>query len=233
MSRIMVLNIDFSIQSMTSEIHPVVLQDDRNVVLVDCGYVGSLPLLEKEMHKNGAAPEGLTHLLLTHHDHDHMGAAAALLKKYPSIQVVASAKETPFIDGTAKSPRLIQAENLQKCLSEDQKAFGEKFCAMLRSIQPVHVDIQVNDGDTFDWCENCVVLGTSGHTEGHISLWIKNEKTVIAGDAATIENGELVIANPQFTLEAKSAHKSLQTIKNFSEETIICYHGGVYQQNQH
>lgn len=54
-------------------IYPVVLKDDGNMVLIDCGYTGFLPILEQAMEEKGLVCSELTHVLLTHQDHDHMG----------------------------------------------------------------------------------------------------------------------------------------------------------------
>lgn len=228
MSNITILTMDFSFQGREDTIHPVVLQDDHHVVLIDCGYVGSLPLLEQELQKNNIELDALTHLVITHHDHDHMGTAAELKEKYPSIQVVASQEETPYISGSEKSLRLIQAEQLQEYLPEEQKEFGEKFSAVVRAVKPVPVDIQVKDGDRFDWCGGCVIVATFGHTLGHISLYVEKEGCLIVGDAATIEKGELVVANPQFTLDPERASHSLNKIKKMNADRKICYHGGEF-----
>lgn len=45
-------------------IYPVVLCDDDNCVLVDCGYVGSLSKIEKALQCNGLSPKAITHLFL-------------------------------------------------------------------------------------------------------------------------------------------------------------------------
>ena len=34
---------------------------------------------------------------------------------------------------------------------------------------------------------------------GHISLFLKETNSIVTGDAAVIENGELIIANPQLS----------------------------------
>lgn len=52
---------------------------------------------------------------------------------------------------------------------------------------------------------------------------------MITGDAAVLENNNLVIANPQFTLDIKKAEESLLKLKEYDVDTFICYHGGVYK----
>lgn len=227
MEEIIVLEIKFKFRGVDDTIYPVILKDDANMVLIDCGYVGFLTAIEKAMKENHLNYAELTHILVTHQDHDHMGALCALKHKYPRLQIVASEKEAPYISGKRKSLRLEQAEALQHLLPEDQKTFGEEFCNLLRSVEPAEVDLMVQDGDTFDWCGGCEIVGTPGHTPGHISIYVKSKKTFITGDAAALENGNLVIANPLFTIDMEKAEKSLNKILNSNAEEIICYHGGI------
>lgn len=208
-------------------IHPVVLADGKNTVLIDCGYPDSLPAIEEALEANGLSCAGLTHVLVTHQDHDHMGALAALKEKHPKIQVVASKTEAPYISGQLKSLRLAQAEAIQEHLPEEQKPFGLAFCAMLREVRPAAVDVEVQDGDGLDWCGGCTVIGTPGHTPGHISLFVRREKTLIAGDAVALTQGSPVVANPQFALNLAGAEASFARSMALGAEKIICYHGGV------
>ena len=59
-------------------VYPILLWGGRDIILVDCGFTGSLGAPERELGRHGLSAEQLTGLMLTHHDHDHMGAAAAL-----------------------------------------------------------------------------------------------------------------------------------------------------------
>ena len=227
MNDIVVLNIRFKFGSVEDVIHPVVLKDKVNMVLIDCGYTGFLSAVEQAMAEEDLFCSDLAHVLITHHDHDHMGALSELKRKYPQIQVVASEEEAPYIAGQLKSLRLKQAEARQSNLPEDQKAFGLAFCDVLKNVQPVDVDFKLHDGDVLDWCGGCTIMGMPGHTPGHISVCVKREKTLIAGDAATLEDGKLVIANPQYTLNMDEAKRSLDKIKAFGAKKVICYHGGI------
>ena len=211
-----ILNVHFRFGETEGVIHPVVLQDDAHVVLIDCGYTGFLPAIEEAMLKSGISCEDLTHAFITHHDHDHMGALSALKKKYPHIQVVAGEHEEPYISGRLRSLRLAQAEAMQLTLPKDQQAFGITFCNILRNVEPVPVDLIVHGGETLDWVGGCTVVNTPGHTPGHISLYPHNENIMIAGDAAVVENDKLAIANPQFTLDMQDAEKSLEKLLEYN-----------------
>ncbi len=229
MDQIIVLSIKYQFGGQEEKIHPVVLLDDNNMVLVDCGYPGFLPLIELEFKANNLEIGKLTHIMTTHHDHDHMGALYELKKKYPNIKIVAGSMEEPYISGARKYLRLEQAEKMQDALPMEQKQAGIDFCNMLKEVKPVDVDITVQGGDVLDWCGGCTILETFGHTAGHISLYLTKHRKIIAGDAAVLENNSLILANPQYTFEIDRAEASLQRIINFGAEEIICYHGGIWR----
>lgn len=211
-----------------SKVYPTLLWDPKNIILVDCGFIGSLPVVEKELQLHGVSVNQLTGLVLTHHDHDHMGAAAAIKRINPDIKIYSSLIETPFISAQEKPLRLRQAEEMQKTLPPEQQAFGQAFCDMLRRVEPVKVDIPLNDGEHLDWCGGCQVVATPGHTPGHISLIMERDSIIITGDAIALEDGLPVVANPQFSLNIEHATKSLKKLLSMNARAYYCYHGGVY-----
>jgi len=208
-------------------VYPTLLHDKENTILVDCGFIGSLPYIERELQQHGLSTAQLTGLVLTHHDHDHMGAAAALKRINPKVKIYASAEEAPFISAQEKPLRLHQAEELQKTLPPEQKRFGKAFCDMLRRVDPVAVDIFIRDGEEMDWCGGCRIIATPGHTPGHISLFMEKDMIIITGDAIVLEDGEPVIANPQFTLDMERATESMEKLLSLHGKAYYCYHGGI------
>lgn len=91
---------------------------------------------------------------------------------------------------------------------------------------PVDVDIKVKDGDYFDWAGGCRIIATPGHMPGHISLYLEESNSVVTGDAAVVEDGKLVIANPHFTLDLEKAEESLKKLKDIKADIYYCHHGG-------
>lgn len=228
---LIILDIDMTYGDIKDRIHPVILSDEVNCVLVDSGYVGSLPRLEEALRNNNILPEAITHIILTHQDHDHVGAAASFKKKFPNVRILASTEEAPYITGASKSLRLEQAEQLQKYLPEDMQEFGRSFCRLLRSVEPVQVDQLLSNDEQLPLCGGCQVISTPGHTPGHISLYLTEWDTIIAGDAIALSDGKPVIANPQFTLDLERANASLNQLLDHPARKIICYHGGVFVKN--
>ena len=51
MEEIIVLDLKFKFGQMEDVIHPVILKDASNMVLIDCGYNGFLPILEQAMEE--------------------------------------------------------------------------------------------------------------------------------------------------------------------------------------
>lgn len=231
MNKLIKLELSMPYGAAPEPIYPVILRDDTHCVLVDCGFVGSLPQLEAALGNSGLCPEAVTHMILTHQDHDHMGAAAAFRQKYPQVRVLAATEEAPYISGERKSLRLEQAEQLQERLLPEQQAFGRAFCDLLRSVEPVQVDQLLSDQEVLPFCGGCQILMTPGHTPGHLSLYLPELDTILAGDAMALEDGVPVLANPQFTLDPEAANASLQRLLRHPAKRILCYHGGVYEKN--
>jgi len=226
MNELLVLRIVPEWGNEANAIHPVVVRTGDCLALFDCGYQGSLPAIQAAFAQHGLSCSDLTHVLLTHHDHDHVGALAALKRKYPQIQVVACRAEAAYIDGSKPPLRLTQARAIQPTLIGDAAAKGLAFIQMLEQTESVPVDIVVTGGEVLPICGECEVIATPGHTTGHTSYYLPAFDTLIAGDAAVVENGALISANPQYAEDLTLAEQSLQTILLHSAKTIVCYHGG-------
>lgn len=226
--RILPLTISMKFGEIENVVFPTLLWDAQNIVLVDCGFIGSLPILEEQLQQYRLSVNRLTGLVLTHHDHDHMGAAAALKRQNPRLKIYSSAAEAPFISAEEKPLRLRQAEEMQKILPPEQQDFGKAFCSMLRRVEPVGVDCLLPEGAHLEWCGGCRVIATPGHTPGHISLLMEKDSIVITGDAIALEGNYPVIANPQFTLDIDHATQSMHKLLSIKASAYYCYHGGVY-----
>lgn len=226
---VFVLEVNVSGDEPAQALHPVILQSGEEMILVDCGYPGFLPLLEESAARQGLLLSQLTGILITHHDIDHMGALFELKEKYPNLRVFASKEDAPYIAGQKKSLRLQQAEALFECLLEAQKEGARQFQEMLKQVQPVPVDQTIDEEGELSFLKGVTVIFTPGHMPGHFSVFLPDQKILIAADALVVENGEFDIANPAFTLDMPTAVKSVRKLRQLDIEKMICYHGGVAQ----
>jgi glyoxylase-like metal-dependent hydrolase (beta-lactamase superfamily II) len=103
--------------------------------------------------------------------------------------------------------------------------------AMLKAIQPVPVDGVFEDNEEPFFLPGVQIIYTPGHVPRHISLYIKESKTFIAADAIVVENEQLAIANPQFTMDLQQAIASIRRIEQLDIEKMICYHDGVVKKD--
>ncbi|SHI93860.1 Glyoxylase, beta-lactamase superfamily II [Clostridium cavendishii DSM 21758] len=228
MSKIEVLDIKFKIGERTNTIFPVIIEDEKEMVLIDCGYPNFLNIIKETAIKSNVNLNKLTKIIITHHDFDHMGAVAEFKREYPDIKVIASKEDAPFIEGKKKSLRLQQAESIYELLPDEEKPQAEIFHKILETVENCKVDITLKDRDILNICGGIEVVATPGHMPGHISLYHKESKSMIVGDALVVENGKLTIALPQYTLNMDEALNSIKKFLDYDINRVICYHGGIY-----
>lgn len=226
-TRFHILTLTKDLGATTSVIHPILFETDRGLILFDAGYPHQAGEIESELKKWGFSLDQLAVIAVSHHDHDHVGSLKALVDRLPQVVVAANEEEAKSITGKQKPLRLAQAEEYNKGLPDDQKAWGEQFAAYLRTIETARVDRFVGEGE--ELAPGLKVLNTFGHTTGHLSLLLEDENLLFAGDALAIEEGKLGAANPHFALDLPEAIRSIQKIRNRGFQRIVCYHGGEYQ----
>jgi glyoxylase-like metal-dependent hydrolase (beta-lactamase superfamily II) len=230
-AEIFILNINYDEDDPTLLIHPVIIADGRERVLVDCGYPGQLPRLEFAAESSGVAISDLTAIIITHHDYDHCGALYEIREKYPRVGIMASELDAPHIDGTKRSPRLDQAEASRETLSPEERADADELQRTIEAMKPVKVDRLLHDGDTFPWCGGTEIIATPGHMPGHISVYVRPHRTLITGDALIATGGRLRMANPQYATDIVQARASIRKLTEYDIDTFICYHGGRVRTN--
>ena len=85
----------------------------------------------------------------------------------------------------------------------------------------------LRDGDELPFCGGIQVIHTPGHTPGHISLYHKGSKTLIAADSMFCFNGKLRGPIAHVTPDLEQAVRSLEKYLAYDVENAVCYHGGL------
>lgn len=230
-----ILEVSANMMGRIETIHPTLIWDTDNTILVDTGYPGQMPILRQEVEKAGVVFNELNIVIITHQDLDHIGSLPTILSGAPhDIEVLANEVEKSYIQGEQRILK-ITPESIDQAMNslptnvpdEWRKAFKQT----LENPPKSKVDRTIADGEELPYCGGIIIINTPGHTPGHISLYHKQSKTLIAADAMIVENGVLLGPDPQFCLDANLAIKSLKKFTQYDIETVICYHGGLYKDN--
>ena len=226
-----VLSLEIKIPQSNQEIvlYPAVLKSPDEVLLIDCGYAGSAALISQQLEIYNLNLKDLTGIIISHDDIDHVGGLYELKEINPTVKIYASKTEAPYLSGAQKSLRLKQAEDLYNVLPEQDKSWALAFQQDLKAIRRIPVDKTFGFDSAYS--ENVKIINTPGHTPGHISIYLPASKTLIANDAVVYQDGELEIANPQFTLDLSQAIDSVKKIARLEIEKLLCYHGGTVTGN--
>ena len=138
----------------------ILFDENKDAFVVDPG--GSSENIIETIEKNSL---NIKYILLTHGHFDHVGAVAALVKKYKA-PVYLSKEDRAFLE----SPKEVRAS-----------AFGMQ-------IEAAEVDVFVKEGDEIPFSEGKIkVIETPGHTLGSVCYLFENY--LFAGD--TLFNGSI------------------------------------------
>lgn len=213
---------------LSKVIYPAIIWDDETVILVDAGYPGQLAQIEQAVSEAGIALAKINKVIITHHDIDHMGSAVSIKEKLSErIEILAHEVEVPYIQGEKLPLKLVQLEPGLEDLPAGMKDLYEKIKTGFQSYK-VNVDRPLTDGEELPYCGGITVIHTPGHTLGHICLYLKRHKMLVAGDLLRVEDGLLVTAPEQINFDQHMYLKSLAKLTGYDIQTVLCYHGGVY-----
>lgn len=225
------LEIPSDIMGNLSVINPTLIWDKDIVILVDAGFPGQLPQIREAFEKSSVSFDKLNMVILTHHDIDHIGSLSAILKEMPNnISVLAHEEEKPYINGDKVPLKVAGLEANLGSLPPKMKIIYEKIKIAFQNCK-VDVDKTLNGGDELSYCGGIQVISTPGHTLGHICLYLKQSKTLIAGDMLRVVDGKLIRVDPSTNFDTALSIKSLIKLTEYDIKTVICYHGGVYNEN--
>lgn len=226
------LELTMNMMGFHTLIYPTLVWDEETVIMVDAGLPSSLPEIQNSMAQVGVPISKIHMVFLTHQDLDHIGCLPELLKISDyQVQVLAHEEEKPYIQGDKPLLRANPA-NIAKMLAslpEDQRQQMEKMAKETMQYSNVKVDQTLSDGEFLPYCGGITVIHTPGHTPGHICLYLHQSKTLIAGDALDVIDGQLFGPKPGLSADEPLANKSVKKFTQYDIDTVICYHGGVYR----
>jgi glyoxylase-like metal-dependent hydrolase (beta-lactamase superfamily II) len=158
-------------------------------------------------------------LLLTHIHFDHAGAAGALVRRWPDLEVWVHERGARHL---ADPTRLVASA---------KRLYGEAFDRLWGEVVPIpSKNLRVlRGGESHDGWD---VAYTPGHASHHVSYRHVDSGWVFPGDTAGVRlpPGELLLAPtppPDFDLQAWRA--SIDTIEAWEPQTLAITHFGDYR----
>jgi glyoxylase-like metal-dependent hydrolase (beta-lactamase superfamily II) len=166
------------------------LETQDGPALFDCGPTTCIPYLKAGLAERGLDLTEVRHLLLSHIHLDHAGAAGALVREQPWLQVHVS---------EIGAPHLVDPSKLE---TSARRLYGNAFDALWGELVPVP-ERNVHVVGTRILGLEC--FPTPGHASHHVS-YLADDGTLFAGDATgvRITPGAFVLPPcppPEFELE--------------------------------
>ncbi|MCL6452335.1 MAG: MBL fold metallo-hydrolase [Alicyclobacillus sp.] len=177
----------------------VVLGDEP--VLVDTGMAGKGEQIIAALQRIGIGPTDLAHIVLTHHDVDHIGNARQL-QAWSRATVWAPEAEIPYIHGAARERGIRQ---------------------VLKALMRVDRSVDVRAYEAGGRVGGLEVIPAPGHTPGHVCL--RAGDTLLAGDLVTTRRGALRPSPGFLTWDKAALRRSLQEVGRLTFDWVCPAHG--------
>ena len=231
MTTITTLKLEYDNGGRIFTVYPTLIFDNHEMVMIDCGYPQHMEKMHMLASEQGLDLRRLTKIIITHNDIDHMGALGQFKRVYPNIEIIASHLQAQYISGEKTAIRLQLAQHAYQQADSHRRPQIQKLIDILSSVESVAVDRRVSDQEIIDVCEGLQIIYTPGHLPGHISVYHKESRSLITGDALVSEFGKLQLAHPKSNIDCELARKSAMRLAQLDIETVYCYHGGAYKGN--
>ena len=150
----------------------VIVDDDGQVTLVDCGLKRAPAAIVRGLRAVNLVPHDVTRIVLTHAHTDHAGGAAAMVQRTEAPGVGVHALDATYLSGGESAP----ADATTRLGALVNRLPGGGFA-------PVAVSEELSDGQVLNVGGGLQVLHTPGHTPGHIALLHQPSGVLITGDS--------------------------------------------------
>ncbi|AKN33417.1 hydrolase [Clostridium carboxidivorans P7] len=172
----------------------------KETILVDTGQMWQGKGILKELSAMNIKLQDIKHIVLTHHDLDHVGNAH-MLQKVTNAKLWAAKEDIPYIKGYKNRPGI-------------KRIFS--FLFRVRKPENVYAynkDIRIGDIE---------IIATPGHTPGHVCILYKD--VLFAGDLVDSRKGQLR-PYPNMNWNKDELMKSIKSISNISFKWVCPAHG--------
>lgn len=190
------------------------LDTDDGPALFDCGPATTIDALKEGLDAEGLRLADVRHLLLSHIHLDHAGAAGALVREHPELQVHVS---------EIGAPHLVDPSRLERSA---RRLYGDSFDRLWGELVPVP---EANLRIVGDEVLGLECFPTPGHASHHVS-YLDRDGTLYAGDAAgvRIQPGRYVMPpTPPPEFDLATWQRTVDEIERRQPERLALIHFGV------
>lgn len=180
---------------------------DAEPVLIDAGFPHRGRALLRRLKAMGVEPDSIRHILITHHDLDHVGGLA-LLEERTGASVWASATDIPYITGEKPRPGF-------------KKTLSRIMCVKT----PKHINA-LSEGQTV---AGVGAVYPPGHTPGHVCLLYGG--VLFAGDLVENKKGAVTPYPAPWTIDPEALLESIKKVEGLEFELVCPAHGQPYRRS--
>lgn len=180
---------------------------DDELVLIDTGIPLVGKQLVRELEKNKIEPTQIKHILLTHHDLDHIGNIK-MLQDISGATIWAHEEDIPYISG------IKERQSFKKYIGKLSKK------NRLQNIKAYPETMKIN---------NIKIIPTPGHTPGHVCMLYKD--VLFVGDLVENKRGIIRAYPKAWNWNQELMVQSLEVVKAYKFNWLCTAHGKPIKQD--
>jgi glyoxylase-like metal-dependent hydrolase (beta-lactamase superfamily II) len=186
----------------------------KDLTLIDAGLSSNAKKVLNYLIANGFDLKQVKRILVTHSDSDHYGAVNKV-REATGAEVWTSQLEADAMR-IGSSSRPIVPSGFFKLIMP--------LLGVFLSSPPTFVDRIISDGETLPILGGLQVIATPGHTPGHLSFYLPNERILIAGDSINESKGKPVPTTDATTFDSEKARETFKELMHLNPSIIACGH---------
>jgi glyoxylase-like metal-dependent hydrolase (beta-lactamase superfamily II) len=189
--------------------------------LVDCGYATSAEVVLEGLKELNLSPAEIDYVIPTHVHLDHAGAAGYLVERMPRAKVIAHERGVPHL---VDPSRLIQSAT---------SVFGEEMIRMYGAPKGIPAERITSVGEEMHidlGGLSLTVIHSPGHAPHQISVYVEEEKVLIAADAVGIiypSLGVVMPTTPPPSLNPAELGRTADRLGQMDSRLLLAPHFGV------
>lgn len=204
--------------------HPVyIVRGEKKNLMIDGGVNLLGPRYLTSIKDIFGNTDQLHYLFLTHSHYDHVGSAHYLKRHIPGLVIGAHER----VAGLLNKPSVLEMMN--RLSGNHVELLKYNTAGEDLTLRPFEINFPLKQGDEFDLGElTCCVYEVPGHTRDSLAFYIPEIKTLFAGEACGVLQGETMsMMQVEFLSSYQAYIYSLELMISLQPEILCLGHGWV------